>query len=147
MIITDSREKIKVFMARLLPHEGAIFAVALVIVGSLLGLGVWRLANIDRDLEPIMIERGLDFPRLYALDAGQAPVGDQIVRGAKNNLIAKNQVAQVSSVGKIVASQNGTKYYFTHCSGVKRIKEVNKIYFDSEPEAISAGYTKAKNCN
>lgn len=47
---------------------------------------------------------------------------------------------------KIVASKNGKKYYFEHCSGVKRIKEANKIWFSSEFEAKKAGLTLASNC-
>jgi hypothetical protein len=46
----------------------------------------------------------------------------------------------------IVASKNGTKYYYSHCSGVGRIKEENRLYFDSFQEAESAGYEIAKNC-
>jgi len=47
---------------------------------------------------------------------------------------------------KIVASKNGKRYYFLHCSGVKRIKEANKIYFKSENDAKKKGLTMAANC-
>lgn len=46
----------------------------------------------------------------------------------------------------IVASKNSTKYYFSYCSGVKRIQDKNKIYFLSEEEAKAAGYTLANGC-
>lgn len=45
-----------------------------------------------------------------------------------------------------VASKNGSKYYLLSCSGVKRIKEENKIYFPSPEEARKAGYAPALNC-
>ena len=48
--------------------------------------------------------------------------------------------------GLVVASKNGTKYYFAWCSGVGRINEENKIYFNTEEEAIILGYSLAKNC-
>ena len=48
--------------------------------------------------------------------------------------------------GPIVASKNGAKYYFLNCSGVSRIKEENKIYFNLEDEAKSAGYEKSATC-
>jgi hypothetical protein len=51
-----------------------------------------------------------------------------------------------SESAPIVASKNGTKYYYLHCSGVGRIKEENRVYFDSFQEAESAGYEIAKNC-
>jgi len=47
---------------------------------------------------------------------------------------------------KIVASKSGKRYYFLHCSGVKRIKEANKIYFKSENDAKKRGLTIAANC-
>lgn len=48
--------------------------------------------------------------------------------------------------GEIIASKNGTKYYFKNCSGSNRIKPENIINFESEDDAIRAGYTLAKNC-
>lgn len=48
---------------------------------------------------------------------------------------------------RVVASKNGSRYHFLWCSGAKQIKEENKVYFDSETEAISAGYTLAANCS
>ncbi len=47
----------------------------------------------------------------------------------------------------ILASKNGTKYYFIHCSGANRIKEENKIYFSSIGDAENRGLERAKNCN
>jgi len=51
-----------------------------------------------------------------------------------------------SNIGGIVASKNGTKYYLPGCSGVGRILDQNKIYFNSEKEALDAGYTRAAGC-
>lgn len=49
--------------------------------------------------------------------------------------------------GNIVASKAGKRYYFKHCSGVKRIKEANKVYFSSESEAQARGLTLASGCS
>jgi hypothetical protein len=49
-------------------------------------------------------------------------------------------------VKHIVASKSGTKVYFIWCSGVKRIKEENKVYFDTVEDALNKGYEKAKKC-
>ena len=46
----------------------------------------------------------------------------------------------------IVASVNGIRYYYLHCSGVGRIRDENRVYFASEKEAEEAGYTLAINC-
>lgn len=45
-----------------------------------------------------------------------------------------------------VGSKNGTVYHLPHCSGAKRIKEENKITFDTKEEAEAAGYRPAANC-
>lgn len=56
-------------------------------------------------------------------------------------------VELVNPGGKyIVASKSGSKFYFTWCGGVNRIKEENKVYFDTKEEAIKKGYEPAQNC-
>ena len=47
---------------------------------------------------------------------------------------------------RVVASKNSDKYHFTWCSGAKRIKEENKLWFNTEAEAIAQGLTLAGNC-
>lgn len=49
--------------------------------------------------------------------------------------------------GEVVASRNGTRYYFPWCSGVERIAEENKIIFASKEAAEARGYTPAANCS
>jgi hypothetical protein len=65
----------------------------------------------------------------------------------KGILIAsENTQNDITNELKIVASKSGKRYYFLHCSGVKRIKEANKIYFKSENDAKKRGLTIAANC-
>ena len=66
--------------------------------------------------------------------------------------ISKNQVASViqaisKSNDEVVASKNGARYHYPHCSGAKQIKETNKIVFASPTSAEAAGYTLAANCS
>lgn len=49
--------------------------------------------------------------------------------------------------GVYVASRNGTKYYLPSCGGAGRIKDENKVWFQTAEEAVSAGYTPASNCS
>jgi hypothetical protein len=44
----------------------------------------------------------------------------------------------------IYASSRGTKYYYFNCKS--SIKEANKIYFETDVAAISAGYSLSKTC-
>jgi hypothetical protein len=49
-------------------------------------------------------------------------------------------------LGVYVASKNGTKYYLPSCSGAGRIKEENKVWFQTVADAVAAGYTPANAC-
>lgn len=50
------------------------------------------------------------------------------------------------TTGKYVASKSGTKYHLPTCSGTKRIKEENKVWFETKEQAVAAGYGPAANC-
>jgi hypothetical protein len=47
----------------------------------------------------------------------------------------------------VYASKTGKKYYYSDCSGISRIKQVNKISYARALLAEQAGYTKAANCH
>lgn len=54
--------------------------------------------------------------------------------------------APASLSGPYVASKSGTKYHLVTCSGAKRIKDENKVFFATKNDAEAAGYTAAANC-
>ncbi len=68
-------------------------------------------------------------------------------------ILTKNtqDIIQYSSkkveTGSIIASKTGKKYYFPWCSGVNRIKEENRIFFESEIIAQERGLTLSKTCD
>lgn len=76
--------------------------------------------------------------------SGQADVYSAV--GDKKPATPKTTQNQVID-RRVVVSKNSDKYHFTWCSGSKRIKERNKIWFENEAEAQKAGYVKAGNCN
>ena len=49
-------------------------------------------------------------------------------------------------LGVYVASKSGTRYYLPSCSGAGRIKEENKVWFQTTLDAEAAGYTPANAC-
>lgn len=91
-------------------------------------------------------------------------LSDYYQKGAKNSIltllydpeieIKAQDIDQMNRAGQsgqgsdkeIVASKNGTKYYFIWCGGVGRINEENKVYFSTEAEAKESGYELAVNC-
>lgn len=48
--------------------------------------------------------------------------------------------------GTFVASKSGSVYYAIWCSGVSRIREENKVWFQTKEAAKAQGYRPAKNC-
>lgn len=51
-----------------------------------------------------------------------------------------------STGSPVVASKNGSKYYFPWCAGAERIHEANKTWFASEAAAQAQGYTLGLGC-
>ena len=50
-------------------------------------------------------------------------------------------------IGQFVGSKNSDVYHYPNCSYAKKIKEENKIWFNSIEEATAAGYRPCKKCN
>ena len=51
-----------------------------------------------------------------------------------------------SNTEALVASRNGTRYYTPGCSGIGRIKDENRVYFDTPEQAEAAGLSLAQSC-
>lgn len=115
-ILNDIREKIK-------SHQEEVFLVLIVVICTLTGFGLGRLSKLADGKTPIIIE-----------------LPDKMGMANKTSANLSN------SIGKYVASKNGTKYYFPWCDGVKKISPKNIVEFISKEEAESAGFTKAANC-
>lgn len=81
------------------------------------------------------------------LTSGRANLVDstQVTINAKKDDLSVH-IPQAKSSGTFVASKNGTKYYQSSCPSASRIKDANKVYFDSEEEAVADGYSKASGC-
>jgi len=65
-----------------------------------------------------------------------------IIDDSKN----KPKPKQTADTGQFVGSVNSDKYHLPYCSGAKRIKESNRVWFASKADAAAAGYTPAGNC-
>lgn len=78
--------------------------------------------------------------------ASQLPQTKNLTAGVAEVTIPTVQVPtnSTNTSGKYLGSKNGTKYYTPQCSGVRRIKPENIIWFQSEQDAQLQGYTAAK---
>lgn len=110
------------FIKRVLVDDATYYALIIVLAAvASFGLGRWSLN-----------------------DAG-TPSGAAIITLQEESTSESND--SIDTVEKqYVASKNGSKYYLLWCPGASRIKEENKIYFDSQTAAETAGYTPAANC-
>lgn len=117
-------------------YESEVVLATGVVLISIISFGLGRLSIEHPKSPPLRIEEG-------SLESAALLPGVQSSREKGND----KGVAVQAGGTRIVASRNGTRYYFPWCSGLNRIKEENKIFFNSEKEAQGAGYTLAANCD
>ena len=103
------------------------------------------LAKIPRDVlivAILVLSSSLCFGLGYlaGLDAGRASeISVELTTAAP-------PLSATASVGQVVASKNGTKYYLPGCAAADRISDANKVWFSSTAAAEKAGYAPAANC-
>ncbi len=78
-------------------------------------------------------------------DLGASIYKAEVVGNVTTNNSTNIPASKVSG-GKYVASKNGKLYYTANCSGVKRIKDSNKIWFETAIEAEKYGLTLSSTC-
>lgn len=117
-------------------NQGDLYIAVLIFLVGLASFGLGRLSVIWPEKEPIRITKNLESRIENIEDA----------RPTDNADIAPPNSKFQNSDGKYVASKNGTAYHFPWCPGALRIKEENKIWFETKAEAEKAGYRPAANC-
>ena len=101
---------------------------AILLVVFLIGLGIGFLIN-NSEPSQIIIDKNAKIG-LPAQNSGQ-------VVDANNYKI----------LGNFLASINGKAYYPKDCAAANRIKEENRIWFNTKEEAEAQGYKPAQNCD
>lgn len=76
--------------------------------------------------------------------------------GGQNNKDTLNATSQQAGTsartslggvpGKIIGNKNSKIYHLANCPSYNSVSEKNRVYFDTEEDAVKAGYKKAKNC-
>ena len=116
-MVSELRQKVNDFWVM---YKSDIFTAFAVFLIGMMGFGLGRLSVIMPEKHEIQVTKPLS---------------------ANDPEKESNKTA---AIVKIVASKNGSTYYFPWCSN--NIKEENKIYFNDEQGAEGAGYRLAKNC-
>ncbi len=134
-----------------------VLLVALVLSVSLLAFSLGMSAQKQLDMSHAGQGRGMftvqgtSTPEGAILGASAvgAVVGAALTKSQSQSSevsATKTVVATPAAAGKYVASKNGTKYYLATCSGAKRIKDENKVWFATAEDAQASGRTPASNC-
>ena len=147
MTIADIQKRSKAGLGRI-PADYLIILILLLSVSAAFGLGLLAGRSMGQgwggDDERLWIEK-------LSQEAAKAPAAAAAAPTPASALTVTDPApaASVASsgAGKYVASRNGTKYYLPTCSGAKRIKEENKVWFETVEVAKAEGYTAAANCD
>jgi len=113
-------------------------AIGFVLV-AVISFGIGYLTAPGQTKNPIVIEE----PQNFSASAGDVLVN--IVEDTEN--APEPTIKNGSEKGLFVASKNGTKYYWPWSSWAKRIKPENEVWFKSEADAQTAGYSKSADFN
>ena len=134
--IKEIFDKIKA-KEKIITENTTIFTMLIIILIAFSSFGLGRLSVIEENKTPISIQNSQN-SNLATIS--KTTIGDS----PKPVGVAPPQV--LPNGGKYVASKNSDKYHAPWCSGAQRIKEENKIWFNTKEEAEQAGYTPASNC-
>ncbi len=105
-----------------------IFIVILMILLGLSSYGLGKLSSMEKGNDPTSLQEEETIPT--------TPIISKII--ATSTKISEN------NTGLVFASKSGTKYYYPNCTS--RVKEENKVWFNSIQEAESVGLTLASGC-
>jgi len=141
MILTNIREKVKHFPD--LPRDIFLGAALLLSLS-----GAFMLGRISRLEEHRKSELRITTPDQVVSVTPETQQKELLgAVAATSPVIAPISVAgEGKGRGTYVGSKTGKIYHLPWCSGAKRIKEENKIWFSSKTEAEQSGYAPAGNC-
>lgn len=126
--------KIKGYLGSEQGHDIAFVSIAILVGAISFFLG--RISVLEGQTSSVLVSLPAS-STLAAPIAASSYTGDFTLKEAK---------AAVSTSGAFLASKNGTKYYPNGCSAANRIKPENRVWFQSEEEAQSAGFSRTTSC-
>jgi hypothetical protein len=150
MSIDYLKEKVK-------PTIEKYYTLILLLVIATIFFGLGRLSILESQKTSINIQepsksyKSKNIPDLPK-EAGSETISSQSSQNNTNSQTGAviNSQASVPSNnkedGQVIGSKSGKKYYFPWCGTVKRIKEENKVHFDSIAAAKAAGFIPGGNC-
>lgn len=129
-MLTEYQQKVKGWIKENKRDLYAVFIIFLVGLGS---FGLGRLSAVWRAKEPLKVNA-------IANPAQNPPINK---KGPQTSAVL---TPITTAKGQFVASKSGTSYHYPWCPGALKIKEENKVWFNTQEEAKSGGYKPAGNC-
>lgn len=124
-------------------NRADLFTSLLIFLIGMASFGLGRLSVSLPSKEPIRLEDSISLQQ--QADVMSAPLASASAKPSSG--ISLGHVNPISKNGSFVASKSGSVYYALWCSGVSRIHEENKVWFQTQEEAKVKGYRPAKNCS
>jgi hypothetical protein len=155
MSIKDYLQKIKLFLANVkdklystekgLKIKDDLYIILIIILVGLASFGLGKISGYEKDKTPISILKTKEYMLSTVLE-GTSDIDDTKIDDTPIATKNTNSNSSTQAKGLVVASKSGTKYYYPWCSGVSRIREENKVWFNTIEEARATGLTPASNC-
>lgn len=113
--------------------------VAIILLTGCVSFGLGRLSVLMERTPPVSIEY-----RGQTLSKGQGSIEEK--KTFETNLAASAEAVATAENERVVASKNGSVYHLPWCAGGQKIKEENKVWYNSPEAARAAGLRPAGNC-
>lgn len=128
-MLLEYYSKVKKFLQE---NRNDLYTAVIIFLVGISSFGLGRLSVLWPKKEPIeFINNQLSVTNETKQSLGRETGGAAIISSTK---------------GKYAASKSGTAYHYPWCPGAQKIKEENKIWFQTKEEAESKGYKPARNC-
>jgi hypothetical protein len=141
MTIAELKERGNTALSRV-PRD--LLLVTIVVLASTTSFGLGILAG--RDIGAGKAQNGFWIEDVAATSTLPATAVSASIQAPGKIPVVPAGTIVTPAAGKYLASKNGTKYYLPGCTGAKRIKEENKVWFATLAEAQASGRTAAANC-
>lgn len=152
MIISKFANKIKIFQESQIFHT--VILIVLLIASNIISFYIGKdttkdYTGLNKRGELVQINTAnqgnytlADIPEIK-----EGSLASAVYLSTTNDTTSQNLLNEAeNALPRYVASKNGRVYYFTWCSGAKRILEENRVYFNSAEEARAKGLNKSTAC-
>ena len=139
-MLPHSIEKVKAWISE---NRADLFTSCIIFLIGIASFGLGRLSVLLPQKDPIRFEDTASLPDQRDSTTSSLSLSDSISPEANPRGITITG----PNNALFVASKSGSAYYATWCSGASKIREENRVWFQTKQDAQAKGYRPAKNCS